>query len=77
MDVVSAHSRQGVHVVAKVEIAKAISRAGGSVNRSGLKLALSELSEGITEVPPRILRVSSGRHTMRSDETKDWHCAVA
>ena len=48
MNVVSAQFGDGVHEVAKVEIAEAISRAGGSVSRFGLKLALAELSEGTT-----------------------------
>ena len=62
MNVVSAQFGDGVHEVAKVEIAKAISRAGGSGSRSGLNLALAELSEGTTRLPPRLLRVSPGRY---------------
>ena len=44
----------------------AIGQSGGAVSRSGPKLALAELSEGTTRVPPRFLRASSGfelRHT--------------
>jgi hypothetical protein len=69
MGLVSAQLSEGVHDVAKVEIAAAISRAGGSVSRSGLKLALSELSEGTIRLPPRLLRVSPGRYAMRGDES--------
>jgi hypothetical protein len=70
MKVVSAQFGEGVHDVTKMEIAKSISRAGGAVSRSGLKLALSELSEGTSRIPPRLLRVSPGRYAMRSDETQ-------
>ena len=70
MGLVSAQLSEGVHDVAKVEIAAAISRAGGSVSRSGLKLALTELSEGTTRLPPRLLRVSPGRYAMHSDGTQ-------
>jgi len=70
MNVVTAQLGEGAHDVAKVEIAKAISRAGGSVSRSGLKLALTELSEGTTRLPPRLLRVSPGRYAMHSDGTQ-------
>ena len=70
MNVVSAQLGDGVHDVAKVEIAKATSRARGSVSRSGLKLALAELSEGTTLSPPRLLRVSPGRYAMRNAESQ-------
>ena len=66
MNVVSAQLGEGVHDVAKVEIARAISQAGGSVSRTGLKLALAELSEGTTRLPPRLLRVSPGRYALRA-----------
>lgn len=68
--VVSARLANGIHSVTKAEIAQAIRQVGGLVSRSGLKLALSELSEGTTRVPPRILRVSAGRYAMCSDETQ-------
>jgi len=68
MNVVSAQLGDGVHEIARAEIAKAISRAGGSVSRSGLKLALAELSEGTIRFPPRLLRVSPGRYTIRNAE---------
>jgi len=67
MNLVSAQLGDGVHDVAKVEIAKAISRAGGTVSRSGLKLALTELSEGTIRASPRLHRLSPGRYT-RIDE---------
>ena len=70
MNVVSAQLGEGVHDVAKVEIARAIDRAGGSVSRSGLKLALAELTEGTTRSPARLLRVSPGRYAIRCDETQ-------
>lgn len=67
ISVVSARLGQGVHDVAKVEIAEAIRRAGGSVSRSGLKLALAELCQGTARVPPLLLRVSPGRFNMRTE----------
>ena len=70
MDLVSAQLGDGVHDITKVEIAKAISRAGGTVSRSGLKLALAELSEGTIRLPPRLLRVSPGRYVMRNAESQ-------
>ena len=45
MNVVSVQLGEGVHDVAKVEIARDIIQAGGSVSRTGLKSALAELSE--------------------------------
>jgi len=71
--VVSARSAHGAHHVAKAEIALAIRQVGGSVSRSGLKLALAELSEGTTRMTPRLLRVSPGRYAMRSDERRTIH----
>src|ERR1019366_10204589 len=68
--VVSARSAHGAHHVATAEIALAIRQDGGSVSRSGLKLALAELSEGTTRMTPRLLRVSPGRYAMRSDESR-------
>jgi len=68
MNLVSAQLNEGVHDVAKFEIARAISQGGGSVSRTGLKLALTELSEGTTRFPPRLLRVSPGRYVLRTDE---------
>ena len=65
MKVVSAQLGEGVHDVAKVEIARSISQAGGSVSRTGLKLALAELSEGTTRVQPQLIRVSPGRYALR------------
>jgi hypothetical protein len=70
MNVVSAQLGDGVHDIEKVEIAKAISRAGGSVSRSGLKLALAELSEGTTRLPPRLFRVTPCRYAMRNAESQ-------
>jgi hypothetical protein len=69
MNLVSAQFGEGVHDLAKVEIANAIKQAGGSVSRSGLKLALAELSEGTGRFPPRLLRVAPGRYTLRRDES--------
>ena len=69
MNVVSAQLGEGVRDVRKVEIARAISQAGGSVSRTGLKLALAELSEGTPRFPPRLLRMSPGRYALRTDET--------
>ena len=66
INVVSAQLDKGVHDVAKVEIARAISQAGGSVSRTGLKLALAELSEGTTRVPPQLIRVAPGRYALRA-----------
>lgn len=66
MNVVSAQLGEGVHEVAKIEIARAISQAGGSVSRTGLKLALAELSEGTTRFPPQLIRVSPGRYALRA-----------
>ena len=66
MNVVSAQLCEGVHDVAKIEIARAISQAGGSVSRTGLKLALAELSEGTTRVQPQLIRVSPGRYSLRA-----------
>ena len=68
MNLVSAQLNEGVHDVAKFEIARAISQGGGSVSRTGLKLALTELSEGTTRFPPRLLRVSPGRYALRTGE---------
>ena len=67
MKVVSARLGEGVHEVAKVEIARAISQAGGSVSRTGLKLALAELSEGTARFPPQLIRVSPGRYALRAN----------
>ena len=64
--VVTAQLDKGVHDVAKVEIARAISQAGGSVSRTGLKLALAELSEGTTCVQPQLIRMSPGRYALRA-----------
>lgn len=69
MHTVSARSANGARHVAKVEIAPAIRQAGGLVSRSGLKLALAELSEGTNRALPRLLRVSPGRYALRSGET--------
>ena len=66
MKVVSAHLGEGVHDVANGEIARAVSQAGGSVSRTGLKLALAELSEGTYRVQPRLIRVSLGRYALRA-----------
>ena len=66
LKVVSAQLGEGVHDVAKVEIARAISQVGGSVSRTGLKLALAELSEGTIRVQPRLIRVSPGRYVLRA-----------
>ena len=66
MNVVSAQLGEGVHDVARVEIARAISQAGGSVSRTGLKLALAELSERTTRVQPQLIRVSPGRYALRA-----------
>ena len=66
MKVVSSQLDKGVHEVAKVEIARALSHAGGSVSRTGLKLALAELSEGTTRVQPRLIRVSPGQYALRT-----------
>jgi hypothetical protein len=66
MKVVSAQLGEGVHDVAKVEIARVISQAGGSISRSGLKLALAELIEGSTRFPPQLIRVSPARYALRA-----------
>ena len=66
INLVSDRLDQGVHEVAKVEIARAISQAGGLVSRTGLKLALAELSEGTTRVQPQLIRVSPGRYALRA-----------
>ena len=66
MKVVSAHLGEGVHDVAKVEIARVKSQAGGSVSRTGLKLALFELSEGTARVQSQLIRVSPGRYALRA-----------
>ena len=66
INVVSAQLGGGVHDVAKVEIARAISQAGGSVSRTGLKLALAELSEGTIRVQPQLIQVSPGRYALRA-----------
>ena len=66
MKVVSAQLDKGVHDVARVEIARAMSQAGGSVSRTVLKLALAELSEGTTRLPLRLIRVSPGRYALRA-----------
>lgn len=66
MNEVSAQMGESVHDVARVEIARAISQAGGSVSRTGLKLALAELSEGTTRVLPQLIRVSPGRYALRA-----------
>ena len=66
MLIVSARLAEGAHSVTKAEIAVGIRQAGGSVSRTGLKLALTELSEGTIRVQPRLLRVSAGRYIMRN-----------
>jgi len=69
LQIVSARLNDGVHQVSKAEIALAIRQVGGSVSRSGLKLALAEMSEGTNRVPPRLRRVAPGRYTLRSAAT--------
>ena len=66
MKVVTAQMGEGVHDVAKVQIVRASSQAGGSVSRTGLKLALAELSEGTSHVQPQLIRVSPGRYALRA-----------
>lgn len=67
MHVMSAQLVEGRHQVTKAEITNAIRRAGGTVSRSGLKMVLTELSEGTIRASPRLHRVSPGRYT-RIDE---------
>lgn len=65
LDVVSTQVDKGGHQVSKAEIAQAIREAGGSVTHSSLKLALSELSDGTTRLPPRLCKVGPGRYVAR------------
>lgn len=69
LQLVSARLDDGVHQVSKAEIALAIRQVAGSVSRSGLKLALAEMSEGTNRVPPRRRRVAPGRYTLRRAAT--------
>lgn len=64
LETVSTQLDKGVHQISKAEIERAILEAGGSVSRSGLKLALSELSDGATSLP-RLRKVGPGKYVAR------------
>jgi hypothetical protein len=63
----SAQLDEGVHDVSREEISLRILQAGGSVSRSGLRLALAELVDGTPKVRPRLRHVRTGLCAMPGD----------
>jgi hypothetical protein len=64
LEAVSTQLDKGVHQISEAEIERAIHEAGGSVSRSGLKLALTELSDGTTSLP-RLRKVGPRKYVAR------------
>jgi hypothetical protein len=64
LQIMSAQLRRGAQLVSRAEIALAIRNAGGSVSRSGLKVALTELMEGSAGEGPSIERVAPASYRL-------------
>ena len=67
IDRVAVKLDEGVNDVSREDIAHWILQAGGSVSRTGLRLALAELVDGTPKVEPRFRHVSTGVYAMRGD----------
>ena len=64
MHEVSARVAAGEMEVRHRDIAEAIKANGGSVSRTGPKLALAELREGTSAHTPRLVRTAPDRYTL-------------